>query len=147
MRSIHSVCIAIAAATMLSAFAPTAAVADDWPSARNFTGLWEAIDPPDGSLSQRSITCNRRGECSVLGSDSFWSFCGDDRGVLSGTGEVRGGRLIVPDFILRCFDDMGEVDDSISVETRFVYDRFNRTLDEEHPSALIPTITFHRTSR
>lgn len=125
---------------------PAISVADS-AQLRYFIGLWEGIDPPDGSLTQRSITCNHEGACEVLGSDSFWSFCGNDRGVLRGEG-IRDGRdLRVSDFTLTCFDENGNSDRSITVDTVFVVDRRNRTLLEKHLDVPIPTIVFHRKSR
>lgn len=120
----------------------TAASSNDQGHTRDFIGLWEAVDPADGSLTQRSITCDRDGACSVLGSDSFWIVCGSPRGVLRGEGSVTDGLLNVPGFTLTCTN--GPV---LTVATTFVPDRRNRTLVEEHANPNIQPITFHRVSR
>ena len=109
---------------------------------RQLTGLWEGIDPGDGSLTQRQITCDRVGNCLVLGSDSFWSFCGSDRGLLRGEGFIDDGVLNVPDFTLTCT----EVDRAIGANAVFSLDLRNRTLVEETDNPNIPSITFHKTS-
>lgn len=110
---------------------------------RSFIGLWEAVDPSDGSLTQRSINCDRDGNCSILGSDSFWVVCGSPRGILRGAGFLNGGELRVPEFTLTCTEDQRD----LVVDTTFIPDRRNRTLREEHVNPNIPTIIFHRTSR
>ena len=52
-------------------FCPAASTAGN-PFLPMFIGLWEAVDPSDGSLTQRSISCDDNGQCTILGSDSFW---------------------------------------------------------------------------
>ena len=121
--------------------APQASVADNG-RLRAFIGLWEAVDPSDGSLTQRSISCDRDGMCSILGSDSFWVVCGSPRGILRGEGILEDDGLRVPDFTLTCT----EAGFDLTVDTLFVLDRSNRTLLEKHLDAPIPTIEFHRKS-
>ncbi len=58
---------------------------------RRFAGLWEGVDPGDGSLTQRSITCDAEGACEVLGADSFFRLCDGEQGILAGSGTLDGG--------------------------------------------------------
>jgi hypothetical protein len=106
-------------------------------------GLWEGVDPADGSLTQRSITCDAGGACRVLGSDQFFSFCENSggRGLLAGTGSIENGALAVPDFSLTCADGSATPE----FFTRFSLDRRNGTLVEDTDGPP-PTITFHRLS-
>ena len=111
---------------------------------RSFVGLWETVDPLDGSLTQRSITCDwRTGTCEILGSDSFWAFCGSARGILRGEGTLEDGELRVPEFMLTCM----ETGEELVVDTTFVLDRKKRILLEKHANPPIPTFFFHKTSR
>ena len=110
--------------------------------ARTFVGLWEGIDASDGSLTQRSITCERPNSCKVLGADSFLALCKGGRGVLQGTGAIAKGVLKVPGFTLTCFGGP-----SVSVDTTFTPDRRNGTLVERTANPQIQPITFHRISR
>lgn len=127
---------------IMSVFCPVVSEAGNHFS-RAFRGLWEAVDPSDGSLTQRSINCDVNGNCRILGSDSFWVVCSSPRGILRGEGFVDEGTLRVPEFTLTCTEDQRE----LTVDTTFIPDRRNRTLREEHVNPNIPTIIFHRTSR
>ena len=109
---------------------------------RTFVGLWEGVDASDGSLTQRSITCERPNSCIVLGADSFLALCKGGRGVLQGTGTIARGVLKVPGFTLTCFDGP-----SVSVDTTFTPDFRNGTLVEQTANPQIKPITFHRISR
>ena len=106
------------------------------------SGLWEGIDPGNGSLTQRQITCEED-NCLVLGSSSFWSFCNSARGLLRGEGLIDGNDLNVPDFTLTCIED-GR---NISVDTTFSLDIRNRELFEKTVNPDINPITFHKVSR
>jgi hypothetical protein len=108
---------------------------------RPFVGLWEGVDPGDGSLTQRAITCDRDGRCEVLGSDSFFRLCDGTQGILEGTGSVRDGVLAVPGFTLTCANGA-----RVSVDTAFTPDRRNGTLVEQTANPNIAAITFHRLS-
>ena len=137
--TIVSIALAIAAAAVT---APAIANADSGDARQTFVGLWEAVDPSDGSLTQRSISCDQAGVCAVLGSDSFWVVCGSPRGILRGEGSVVDGVLSVPGFTLSCTDGP-----TLTVATTFVPDRRNRTLIEQHANPNIGPIVFHRVTR
>ena len=107
-----------------------------------FSGLWEGIDPGDGSVSEYQITCAQDGSCLVLGADSFVSLCYTNQGILRGQGSIDGNVLNVPDFTLTCIQDNKEV----SVDTTFSLDLHNRTLLEESVDPNISPITFHKVS-
>ena len=109
---------------------------------RMFVGLWEGVDASDGSLTQRSITCEGPDACKVLGADSFLTLCKGGRGVLQGMGRIAEGVLKVPGFTLTCFGGP-----SVSVDTTFTPDRRNGTLVEQTANPQIKPITFHRISR
>jgi hypothetical protein len=106
-------------------------------------GLWEGVDPADGSLTQRSITCDEEESCRVLGSDQFFSLCeaSEGRGLITGTGTVEDGVLVVPDLALTCADGSKTPE----FETTFTLDRSNGTLIEDTDGPP-PTIVFHRLS-
>ena len=99
------------------------------------------VDPDDGSLTQRAITCDRDGLCEVLGSDTFFSLCDGTQGMLKGTETVQGGVLTMPGFTLTCSDGA-----SVSVDTTFTPDLRNATLIEQTVNPEIAAITFHRLS-
>jgi len=130
---------AIALALMLAAGAG-AARAGEGVGPAAFIGMWEGVDPLDGGLTQRSITCEGT-RCTVLGADQVWTSCGGGRGRLTGTGTVDGKVLKVPDFTLDC-EEGGE----LPVDTTFTHDPANGTLVERTANPNIPTITFHRIS-
>jgi hypothetical protein len=109
--------------------------------ARRFSGLWEGIDPGDGSLTQRAITCNPDGTCAVLGSDIFFSLCSGAQGILEGSGMLEAGVLAVPAFTLSCSNGV-----AVSVDTTFTPDLRNATLIEQTVNPEIAAITFHRLS-
>src|SRR5262249_53920726 len=136
------------AAALLALLAiPIAALAEGTASAaddavlRPFIGLWEGIDPGDGSLTQRSITCTRSGSCRVLGADSFFRLCNGKRGIIQGRGTIRERVLQVPGLTLSCFDGP-----SVSVDSTYTPDGLNRTLIERTNDPRIKPITFHKIS-
>ena len=145
MPGIRNVLLGGALGLMLasSAAAPAAeAEAKASVATRTFVGLWEGVDASDGSLTQRSITCEGPDACRVLGADSFLTLCKGGRGVLQGTGRIAEGVLKVPGFTLTCFGGP-----SVSVDTTFTPDRRNGTLVERTANPQIQPITFHRISQ
>lgn len=118
---------------------------------RDFIGLWEGVDPLDGSLTQRAITCDHDDVCEVLGSDQFFSFCVVDegegreilqgRGFLQGSGTIEDGVLVLPGFVLTCADGRA----TPAFPTTFTLDPANGTLIEDTDGPP-PTIVFHRLS-
>lgn len=123
--------------------APALGMSESWEQDA-FVGLWEGVDPGDGSLTQRAITCDENGACLVLGSDSFFTLCGSARGLLRGDGTISDVALRVPGFTLTCADD---AENPISVDTTFTLDRANGTLLEKTVNPNIQPITFHKMSK
>jgi len=134
-----AIMVALSASLLWSAGAQ-ATQRDGHAGARWFIGLWEGVDPGDGSLTQRAITCERN-ECEVLGSDSFFRLCDGTQGILEGAGSIDDGVLAVPDFTLTCANGA-----AVSVDTTFTPDFRNRTLVEQTADPNIAAITFHKLS-
>jgi hypothetical protein len=138
---------AAAALLALLAIPITAGAAEDAASVssdaelRPFIGLWEGIDPGDGSLTQRSITCTRSGDCRILGADTFFRLCNGKRGIIQGRGAIRQRVLRAPGLTLSCFDGP-----SVSVDSTYTPDGLNRTLVERTNDLRIKPITFHKIS-
>ncbi len=54
-----------------------------------FIGLWEGVDPNDGSRRTISISDNDGdGVFDLTQYDTFWTLCGSDRGISKGTGTI-----------------------------------------------------------
>ncbi|MCP3872537.1 MAG: hypothetical protein GY699_05185 [Desulfobacteraceae bacterium] len=68
-----------------------------------FVGLWEGIDENDGSEAQRSITLNRDGTFKIIGQESNIIGC-QGRGMVTGTGVLEGGIIIVDELDIICDD-------------------------------------------
>lgn len=100
-------------ALLASALTPT-------PRKTGFTGLWEAVDSNDGSLRTLTITDpDQDGVLEVLAHDSYWSLCGDDRGLYRATGSVdRDGNLVVAGTVT-CFET------GIAVPVETIYEPFD----------------------
>ena len=76
-----------------------------------FNGLWEGIDPDDGSTVQVSIVCGKKGneECRLIARESYLNFCeiNDNpggEGWYAGTGKVTVGnkRRLDAEWIIYC---------------------------------------------
>lgn len=80
-------------------------------------GLWEGIDPNDGSLRSVSITDNDRdGVYELLQYDTFWTLCGDGRALAEGSGTVGTDGVLIWSGTLTCFTSGSTVDFSVSYE-------------------------------
>lgn len=111
-------------------------------SPSTFRGLFEGIDPEDGSFMQCQITCTNSGStCTVLCADTFFSFCpdADGRGILRGDGRIADRDLVVPDFTLTCADGS-----SFSAESTFTPDSRNQALMVPNDDPETPPLTLHR---
>lgn len=74
--------------------------------ASNFVGLWETIDPDDGSHQILSITDNGDGAFKLLIYDTYFNSCNGGRGLVQGTGKVSAeGTLKSDDFTITCFEN------------------------------------------
>ena len=108
---------------------------------RYFTGLWQGIDPNDGSESLRSIVKNDEGTFDIIGTESYFSACNGPSGVVIGTGELEDGDILCT-ITIECIGGPTFED----IEQRYVPDRLNKTLLEVSTSGY-PTIILHRISR
>jgi hypothetical protein len=113
---------------------------------RSFIGLWEGIDPVDGSDSLRSITCSLDLSCEFAATDSVITLCGGGSGFAGGTGGFEGDELVFPDAVLTCPDGA-----SVNLAIRYEHALLNRTLVETtvvlDTDTTLPNITFHKVSR
>jgi len=110
--------VVLSAVGVLS-FVSLAVEAGDRSSGRGFWGLWEAIDPLDGSTQQISISDGAEGSFNLLWRESYWTICSGRRGVLNGTGELKPGKrkTLVVQMTITCFDpEEVVVEDSIEFE-------------------------------
>lgn len=71
-----------------------------------FIGLWQGIDPVDGSEVLFSIFKNDDGTFSILGHESsFYTCANTDKGVVTGTGQIVHGVLAITDMKLQCLQE------------------------------------------
>ena len=84
---------------------------------RLFLGIWEGIDPTDGSAQQILISGGDNGVFKLLWYETFWSICEGKRGVTNGTGELADKDTLVVDIVISCFDpDADVVADTVTFE-------------------------------
>ncbi len=84
-----------------------------------FLGIWEGIDPDDGSAQQILIRGGENGVFNLLWYETFWSVCDGRRGILKGTGELApdGKDILVVDIVISCFDpDADVVEETLTFE-------------------------------
>lgn len=110
---------------------------------QQFIGLWEGIDPNDGSSQILSITDNGDGKVKLLLHDTFLTQCGGGRGLAQGTGEI-GGRhtLRSEDYALTCFEEATPPD---FPPITLILNRDNTLFREE--TGPLPSVTYHQTSK
>ncbi len=73
-----------------------------------FIGLWQGVDPADGSEVLFSIFKNDDGTFSILGHESSFYVCNNtDKGVVTGTGQIEHGVLVITDMELQCLPVAG----------------------------------------
>lgn len=70
-----------------------------------FIGLWEGIDPLDGSEVLASIT-NIDGDdtIEILWRETFYTLCEGDQGIVQGTGTIGEDGILRTDEFLTCFN-------------------------------------------
>jgi hypothetical protein len=91
-----------------------------------FVGLWQGVDPLDGSEVLRSITIDDYWKFQIKGTETYFSGCKSDRGIVEATGFIYNGVLITEEFTLKCFED-GKI---LFIDVEYVPDRKNGTLVE-----------------
>lgn len=109
-----------------------------------FIGLWQGVDPDDGSEVQRSITLNEDGVFKIVGYETFYSGCDGGRGVVTATGVFENGVILCEDFTLTCLEDeLGP----FSVPVKYVPDRLNGTLLETYLNGSFQPEVLHKISK
>lgn len=89
--------------TLLALAAPVAGRADSG-NIKPFVGLWEAVDPEDGSHQILSITDNADGTAKLRLYDTYFTLCNGGRAIGEGTASVtKKQSLDSEDFIVKCF--------------------------------------------
>lgn len=134
---------------VLSIILGSSANADSFDRGFRFIGLWQGVDPDDGSEVQRSITLNHDGDFSILGYESYYTGCVGRRGVVTATGTFTRGKLVAEDFTLSCFPRNEEdyPPGPFSVPVEYTYNLLNGTLLETYLNGdFIPEI-LHKISR
>ena len=104
-----------------------------------FTGLWQGVDPLDGSEVLRSIVKNDAGTFDIIGSETYFTGCDGGRGKVTATAELEAGILVSNDLILECYD-LPVYD---PVPMNYIPDRSNDTLTE----MTVPPVILHRISK
>lgn len=127
---------------LASIFLVSMVSADGGGSGNYFVGLWEGVDPNDGSRRTVSVSDNDRdGVYDVYQYDTFWSLCGDDKGVTAGSATVSSGVLHF-EGTLTCLTTGTTVPFSVDYEAY----RFSDTLVEIPIGVPLSPATLHRTS-
>jgi hypothetical protein len=98
----------------------------------NFVGLWQGIDPFDGSEAQRLITLNSDGTFNIIGQEPYTSGCNGERGMVTAIGVLEGGVIITDDFALICFNGSDPFGPYYGTYTP---DKLNGTLIEDFPDS------------
>jgi len=108
-----------------------------------FLGLWEGVDPNDGS--KRTISIADRdgdGTFEVASRDTYWTLCDGDRGLELASGGVRADGVLETAGLVTCFDGAP----GIPVQQTYEFSRRDHTLlATPHGTTLLP-ITLHRVS-
>ena len=88
-------------------------------SGKVFRGLWEGIDPVDGSSQKILISGGADGVFSLVWRESYWTICDGRRGVLNGAGELDPDdrKTLAVQMTVTCFDPEEVVlEDTIAFE-------------------------------
>lgn len=108
-----------------------------------FVGLWEGIDPFDGSTQRLSITCSDQTFCDIRLTDTVFTDCGGGTGFARGEGVIEDGAMSVPEFLLTCQNGL-----VLEASEMFVPDFANGTLiNLDARSSSSPSTVFHKISR
>lgn len=115
----------------------------DFAGTRLIVGLWEGIDPHDGSGARLSIICDQDGVCEVLVAETLFTVCdGSSEGLGRGTGSIDAGVLQVPNFTLTCFATR----DVIRSAVEFTPDFQNGTLVQRGDDPDFEPVVYHKVS-
>jgi len=90
--------------TLFALAAPIAGRADSG-KINQFVGLWEAVDPEDGSHQILSITDNTNGTAQLRLFDTYFTLCDGGRAIGEGTAQAEKDQsLSSVDFTVTCFE-------------------------------------------
>ena len=157
-RKLYSVIftVLIFGLTVVAAASPTlAGKANNQNAAKDyFPGLWEGIDPLDGSTAQLSLSNHKDGEFDFIFRESFFTVCLSNKNKL-GRGVVIGKAMIVEqnllmmiDAVRTCFDDDNKGDATTSgLSAKFPAFPTDDIVVLEPPVEDFPPIVLHRLSR
>lgn len=110
----------------------------------SFVGLWEAVDPNDGSHRILSITNNGGGTVKLLAYDSSFGDCNGGRGIVQGTGGISAEQsLKVDEFTIICF----ETSKSETFSSTFTLNSDGTLTEIDADESLAPAVIYHRTSQ
>ncbi len=72
----------------------------------SFLGVWESIDPEDGSGQTMLISGGENSVFSLYLRETYWTVCDGRRGILAGLGEhgPDDKEILVFDVVTSCFD-------------------------------------------
>jgi hypothetical protein len=135
-RTLVTLCV-----VLVLSLGPLATTASSEPS-RSFLGLWQGIDPRDGSGVLYSLADNDRdGVIEIIGRETFFTGCGGD-GVVNGTGVVGRGGLLVAEVVLKC-----RPGPELPATATFQLIPRDDVLILVAPAPAAPPITLHRVSQ
>jgi hypothetical protein len=113
-------------------------------SHQNFVGLWEGVDPNDGSRRTVSISDNDRdGVYDVFQFDTYWSLCGDDSAVTTGSATLGNDGILHFQGSLTCRSTGASIP-SFAVDYQLV--RPSNTLIESPIGVPLAPATLHQVS-
>ena len=105
---------------------------------KDFVGLWQGIDPLDGSEVLRSITLDEDGTFNIIGTETYFDGC-DGRGKVSATGSFDNGILGSNNYTLHCYDPEKDITPRW---VEYVQDKENGTIVEVIGN--FPPVILHR---
>lgn len=111
--------------------------------ANSFIGLWEGINPEDGSDDILSITDNGNGTFKLLLYSTYFTLCDGRRGIIQGTGKASTEQsLEADDLTLTCF----ETGDIKPLPLTFIRNS-DGTLREASAMPVSPLVIYHRMNK
>jgi len=109
---------AVVVVSLMAALHTTCTTSESTDQEKNrfFIGLWEGVDPLDGSGVQVSISdIDRDGVIDTIASETFFTLCDSERGIVTGTGTVGDDGILRANEVLTCLT----TDKTISGESTY----------------------------
>jgi hypothetical protein len=131
--------MALVSVLALSMVFPPIVGADALKGKMYFIGLWQGVDPMDGSEALRSITLKDDGTFKIIGSETYWTICDGGRGIVEGTGVLNKG-ILAADHRITCFTGVEGITETTA---QFIPDKKNGILEEIHEDGS-PSLILHR---